>query len=152
MPAMFSGPTSSDRRAKTVLSERSVPFSIDVAPTYVWSYVSGHQAVGGFVSQEPVSDGSYLNGAERYCVDGLIPSEIAVASTNILKVDPGWRRADEAKLTWFLGSPGLTSVIARMAPFAGLIATTAAAGSLEYGNVRLIASSASRCRRGSIVV
>src|SRR5438105_15660914 len=118
---MFSGPTSSVSRAKTVLSERSRPFSIDVAPTYVWSYVCGHQAVGGFVSHEPVCDGSYLNGADRYVVDGLMPSLIAVASTNILNVEPGCRRAEEAKLTWFLGLPGLTSVIAPIAPFAGLI-------------------------------
>src|SRR3954453_7887595 len=139
-------------RAYTVLSERSVPFSIDVAPTYEWSYVSGHQAVGGSVSQDPVSDGSYLKGAERYCVEGLIPWEIAVVRTIVLKVDPGCRRADEAKLTWFLGFPGLSSVMTRIAPLPGLIATIAAAGSVEYGSVRLIAESASRCRRGSIVV
>ena len=65
MSAMFSGPTSSDRRANTVLSERSRPFSIGVAPTYVWSYVCGHQAVGGLLSQDPVPLGSYLKGAER---------------------------------------------------------------------------------------
>src|SRR5919198_1873057 len=63
--ATFSGPTSSVSRAKTVLSERSSPFSIDVGPTYVWSYVSGHHAVGGSISHEPVSEGSYLNGADR---------------------------------------------------------------------------------------
>src|SRR5688572_8071089 len=66
--AMFSGPTSRERRAKTELSERSVALSIDVGPTYEWSYVSGHQAVGGSVSHEPVSVGSYLKGAERYVV------------------------------------------------------------------------------------
>src|SRR2546423_5577480 len=61
--AMFSGPTSRESRANTVLSERSRPFSIEVAPTYVWSYVCGHHAVGGFVSQEPGSEGAYLKGA-----------------------------------------------------------------------------------------
>src|ERR671939_52802 len=65
MFAMFSGPTSSESRAKTVLSEWSNPFSIDVVPRYVWSYVCGHHAVGGFVSHEPVPVGSYLNGADR---------------------------------------------------------------------------------------
>jgi hypothetical protein len=69
-----------------------------------------------------------------------------------LNVDPGWRRADDAKFTWFLGFPGLSSVIARIAPLCGLIETIAAAGSLEYGSVRLIASSANLWRRGSIVV
>src|ERR671937_3281856 len=81
-----------------------------------------------------------------------MPCSIAVARSNILNVEPGWRRADDAKFTWFFGFPGLTSVIARMAPFAGLIDTIAAAGSVEYGSVRLIAMSASRCRRGSIVL
>ena len=152
MSAMFSGPTSRVSRAKTVLSERSVPLSIEIAPAYEWSYVSGHHAVGGSVSHEPVSEGSYLKGAERYVVDGLIPWAIAVVSTIVLKVDPGWRRADEAKLTWFCGFPGLISVIARIAPFVGLIETIAAAGSVEYGSVRLIALRANRCRRGSIVV
>ena len=53
MSARFSGPTSRLRRAYTVLSERSVPFSIDVAPMYEWSYVWGHHAVGGFALHEP---------------------------------------------------------------------------------------------------
>jgi hypothetical protein len=85
-------------------------------------------------------------------VEGLIPCEIAVVSTIGLNVDPGWRRADEAKLTWFFGLPGLASVIALIAPFAGLIETIAAAGSVEYGRTSLIASRAKRWRRGSIVV
>ena len=37
MSAMFSGPTSSESRAYTVLSDASVARSIDVGPTYVWS-------------------------------------------------------------------------------------------------------------------
>src|SRR2546426_11045329 len=81
-----------------------------------------------------------------------MPCEIAVVSTIVLKVDPGWRRADDAKFTWFLGLPGLTSVIARIAPLLGLIETIAAAGSDESGSVRLIALSAIRCSRGSMVV
>ena len=85
-------------------------------------------------------------------VDGLMPSEIAVVSTIVLKVDPGWRRADDAKFTCVLGFPGLTSVIARIAPLLGLIETMAAAGSVEAGSVLLIAFSAKRCRRRSIVV
>jgi len=32
---------------------------------------------------------------------GLIPSAIAVASTNVLNVDPAWRRACDARLNWF---------------------------------------------------
>jgi hypothetical protein len=46
-----------------------------------------------------------------------------------LKVEPAWRRACESRLNWFLFVPGVTAVIARMAPFAGLIEITAAAGS-----------------------
>src|SRR5205814_9598431 len=97
-------------------------------------------------------DTSYVRAGDTLCVAGLSPSEIAVARANILNVHPGWRRADEAKLTWFFGLPGLASVIARIAPLAGLIETIAAAGSDLYGNVLLIAASANRCRRGSIVV
>src|SRR2546422_10032361 len=100
MSAMFSGPTSRDRRAYTGLSERSVPFSIEVAPMYVWSYVWGHQAVGGLVSHEPVPLGSYLNGAERYVViAGLMPCDTPVGRAIALNGEPGWRRADDAKLT-----------------------------------------------------
>src|SRR3989442_2190682 len=100
MSAMFSGPTSRDRRAYTVLSERSVPFSIEVAPMYVWSYVWGHQAVGGLVSHEPVPLGSYLNGAERYVVvAGLMPFDTTLVRTIAVNVEPGWRRAGDAKVT-----------------------------------------------------
>ena len=63
-------------------------------------------------------------------VAGLIPCETAAVRTIGLKVEPGCRRADDAKFTWFFGFPGLTSVIARIAPFAGLIETMAAAGSV----------------------
>ncbi len=54
----------------------------------------------------------------------------AAARTKVLKVEPAWRRACESRLNWFLRVPGVTAVIARMAPFAGLIEITAAAGSV----------------------
>ena len=128
---MFSGPTSSESRAYTVLSDRSVPRSIDVGPMYVWSKVCGHQAVGGLPLHEPSPVGLYSNGAERYVVvAGLMPSETAVASTSVLNVEPGCRWADDKKFTWFLELPGVTSVMARMAPFNGLMETIAAAGSV----------------------
>src|SRR6266496_2872101 len=128
MFATFSGPTSSVSRAYTVLSERSVPRSIDVEPMYVWSKVCTHHAVGGLVLHDPSPVGLYSNGAERYdVVAGLIPCETAVASTRVLNVDPGCRCALERKLTWFFGLPGVTSVIARIAPVAGLIEMIAAA-------------------------
>ncbi len=72
-----------------------------------------------------------MKGADRYVVDGLSPWEIAVVSTIDLNVDPGCRRAEEAKFTWFFGFPGLASVMARIAPLTGLIETIAAAGSVE---------------------
>ena len=78
--------------------------------------------------------------------------EKADPKTIVLNVDPGCRRADEAKLTWLRGLPGLYSVIARIAPFLGLIETIADAGSEEYGSVSRIALSAKRCRSGSMVV
>ena len=62
-------------------------------------------------------------------MSGSIPFSIAAASTNVLNVDPGWRRACESRLNWLLLRPGTTAVIARMAPFAGSIEITAAAGS-----------------------
>src|SRR3954471_16370728 len=68
MFAMFSGPTSSDSRAYTVLSEASVPRSIDVDPRYVWSKVCGHQAVGGSTLHDPVPVGLYSNRAESELV------------------------------------------------------------------------------------
>ena len=40
------------------------------------------------MSHDPVSVGSYLNGAERYVVDGLMPWAIAVVRTIVLKVEP----------------------------------------------------------------
>src|SRR5205823_5102600 len=127
MVAMFSGPTSRLNRAYTVLSERSVPFSIDVAPMYVWSYVCGHHAVGGFALHVPVPVGLYSNGAERYdVVAGLIPCETAVVSTIVLNVEPACLCAEDRKLTWFFELPGVTSVIARIAPLDGLIETIAA--------------------------
>jgi hypothetical protein len=45
------------------LSDRSVPFSIVVAPMYVWSYVCGHHAVGGLLLHDPVPVELYSNGA-----------------------------------------------------------------------------------------
>ena len=58
-----------------------------------------------------------------------MPSLIAAASTKVLKVEPGCRRAWATRLNWLPVRPGVTAVMARMAPLAGLIETTAAAGS-----------------------
>src|SRR5512134_2134054 len=106
---------------------------------YVWSYVWGHHAVGGSSSQFPSPAGSYSNGADRYDVEGLMPSAIAAASTNVLNVEPACRRASDARLNWLPFFPGVTATIALMRPFAGSIATSAAAGSSRYGNVSTIA-------------
>jgi hypothetical protein len=62
-------------------------------------------------------------------LSGLIPCSTAAARTNVLKVEPDWRRACESRLNWFFLLPGITAVIARMAPFFGLIEITPAAGS-----------------------
>ena len=58
-----------------------------------------------------------------------MPSSIAAVRTKTLNVEPGWRRAWATRLNWLPVRPGVTAVIARMAPFAGLIDTSAAAGS-----------------------
>jgi hypothetical protein len=75
---------------------------------------------------------------------GLTPSSIASARTNVLKADPAWRRPWAARLNWMFRRCGATAVIARIAPFAGLMETIAAAGSSEYGSVSWIAAIAWR--------
>ena len=60
-----------------------------------------------------------------------MPFAIAAASTNVLNVEPGWRRACASEVELVAASgPGVTAVIARIAPFAGSIETSAAAGSV----------------------
>ena len=82
----------------------------------------------------------------------MIPFSIAAASTNVLNVEPDCRRACESRLNWFLLFPGVTAVMARMAPFFGLIEMIAAAGSSFSYSVSAIAFRAARWKRGSIVV
>ena len=81
-----------------------------------------------------------------------MPFSIAAARTKVLNVEPGWRRACESRLNWLLLRPGITAAIARMAPFAGSIEITAAAGSAGSVSVFRIASWAAFCQRGTIVV
>jgi len=81
-----------------------------------------------------------------------MPWATAAVSTKTLKVEPGWRRAWTARLNWFPTWPGVTAFIARIAPVRGSIATSAEAGSVFRSSVSLIACSAARCSRGSIVV
>ncbi len=82
--------------------------------------------------------GLYLNGADRYEVEsGLIPRRIASVSTNVLNVEPACRRACEARL-YLLPLRREIAVMARMAPFSGLIATSAADGSSVYGSTSRI--------------
>ena len=56
--ATFSGPTSSVRRAYTVLSELSVALAIGTEPRYEWLYVATSQA-------SEFGSGCQWNGAER---------------------------------------------------------------------------------------
>ena len=58
-----------------------------------------------------------------------MPNSTAAASTNGLKVEPGWRFAWATRLNWLPFLPGVTAAMARIAPSAGLIETIAAAGS-----------------------
>ena len=64
-------------------------------------------------------------------VSGLIPMLTAAASTNILKVEPACRFACATRLNWLPSLPGVTAVIALIAPVAGSIETRADAGSLR---------------------
>jgi hypothetical protein len=85
-------------------------------------------------------------------VAGLIPFSTAAARTKVLNVEPDWRRACDSRLNWFFLFPGITAVIARMAPFFGLIEITPAAGSSLRYSVSRIAFWAACWKRGSIVV
>ena len=73
-----------------------------------------------------------------------MPISTAAVSTNVLKVEPVWRRACERRLNWFFGRFGMTAAIARIAPVRGLIEMSAAAGSVGWFIVSRIAFSASR--------
>ena len=81
-----------------------------------------------------------------------MPLSTAAASTNVLKVEPGWRRAWESRLNWLSRRPGMTAAIARIDPEAGSIEISAAAGSPGSVSVSAIDCCASRWRRGWIVV
>ena len=85
-------------------------------------------------------------------MSGSIPRSIAEASTKALNVEPAWRVDCAARLNWFFVLPGMTAVIARIAPVPGSTETMAAAGSLRYGSVWRMALFAARWRPGSMVV
>jgi hypothetical protein len=106
----------------------------------------------GSIASLHVGSGCQRNGAERYSVLGLIPCLIASVRVNVLKAEPAWRRPCAAMLNWRFFLPGITAVIARMAPFFGLIETRAEAGSDGRLSVFFIALTASRCNRGTMVV
>ena len=59
-----------------------------------------------------------------------MPASIAAASVNTLNVLPDWRRDCVARLKCRRRLPGACTAIARTAPVAGSIATTAPAGSV----------------------
>ena len=85
-------------------------------------------------------------------MSGSIPCSIAEASTKALNVEPAWRADCAARLNWFVVLPGITAVIARIAPVPGSTETIAAAGSSCRLSVSRIALFAARWSRGSIVV
>ncbi len=70
-------------------------------------------------------------GDERRFEPGSIPCDTAVVSTKVLNVEPACRRACAARLNSFFVRPGMTPVIALIAPVAGSIATSAEAGSVR---------------------
>ena len=70
---------------------------------------------------------------------GLMPSSIAFVSTKVLNAEPAWRRPWAARLNWRFLRSCATAVIDRMAPFAGLIETSAEAGSVGSLSVSFIA-------------
>ena len=81
-----------------------------------------------------------------------MPRATAVVRAIALNVEPGWRRALVTKLNWFPLWPGVTAVIALIAPFRGSIETIAAAGSVGSVRTCVIAAVAAFCSPGLIVV
>ena len=84
---------------------------------------------------------------------GRCPAETAWVRTNVLKVEPAWRRAWAARLNWFPARPGVTAVIVLIAPRARVD------GDERRRRVGVVVervldrlASAARCMRGSIVV
>ena len=57
-----------------------------------------------------------------------------------MNVEPGWRRALVTKLNWLLLLPGVTAVIALIAPVRGSIETSADAGSVGSVSTCVIAA------------
>src|SRR5436309_5962144 len=94
-----------------------------------------------------------MNGADRYDVwNGSMPRATAVVSAIILNVEPGCRRALVTKLNWLPRRPGVTAVIALIAPVRGSIETIADDGSVGRSSTCVIAAFAARCSEGLIVV
>ena len=92
-----------------------------------------------------------LTGFDGNVVAGEMPSLRAVASTNGLNDDPGWRSPCTARLNWLwrkLSPP----YIARISPVLGRTATRAAEGPFGSFSTLWIALRASFWRRRSIVV
>ena len=81
-----------------------------------------------------------------------MPRATAAVSVITLNVEPGCRRALVAKLNWLPLRPGVTAVIARMAPVRGSIETIADAGSVGSVSTCVIAAVAARWSPGAIVV
>jgi hypothetical protein len=65
----------------------------------------------------------------RHLEPSEIPFSSAAASVKTLNALPAWRRLWLARLNSMSRRPGANAVIARIAPLAGSIATSAAAGS-----------------------
>ena len=98
---------------------------------YVESYVFTHHHEPS--SQLPSSIGPVGERRRDVVVRRRVDAHVRrpPSSTNVLNVDPGWRRACESRLNWLLLRPGITAAIARIAPVAGSIETIAAAGSVR---------------------
>ena len=83
---------------------------------------------------------------------GSSPWATAVVSAIVLNVEPGCRAPLVTKLNWLPVFPGVTAVIARIAPLLGSMETIAAAGSVGRSSTCVTATVAARCRPGRMVV
>ncbi len=85
-------------------------------------------------------------------MNGFSPSDTAVVRAIVLKVDPGWRAPLVTKLNWLPVFPGVTAVMARIAPLLGSIETIADAGSVGRSSTCVTAAVAARWSPGRMVV
>ena len=125
-----------------MLSETAIAFVRSMVPRFSPSKL----CTGQYLFPRKIETGPEVN-----VVAGEMPSFSAVARTNGLNDEPGWRTPCTARLNWLwwkLWPP----TIASTAPVRASSVTSAACGPFGSGSHFCTAAAASRCSRMSIVV